>query len=59
MINEKIDSILAEIQDAKAKTEKDIEELRVHLLGKRERSPSFSKSSATSRPTRKGNSARS
>ncbi|HIR94473.1 MAG TPA: phenylalanine--tRNA ligase subunit alpha, partial [Candidatus Coprenecus stercorigallinarum] len=34
-MNEKIDSILAEIQDAKAKTEKDIEELRVHLLGKK------------------------
>ena len=35
MINEKIESILAEIQDAKAKTEKEIEELRVHLLGKK------------------------
>ena len=35
MINEKIESILAEIQGAKAKTEKEIEELRVHLLGKK------------------------
>lgn len=35
MINEKIDSILAEIQDVKAKTEKEIEEFRIHLLGKK------------------------
>ena len=35
MINEKIDSILEEIQNAKAKTEKEIDELRVHLLGKK------------------------
>ena len=35
MINEKIDSILAEIQNAKARTEKEIEDLRVHLLGKK------------------------
>ena len=35
MLNEKIESILKEIQDAKAKSEKEIEELRVHLLGKK------------------------
>ena len=35
MINEKIDSILAEIQNAKARTDKEIEELRVRLLGKK------------------------
>ena len=35
MLNEKIESILKEIQDAKAKSEKEIEELRIHLLGKK------------------------
>ena len=35
MLNEKIESILKEIQEAKAKSEKEIEELRVHLLGKK------------------------
>ena len=72
MINEKIESILAEIQDAKAKTEKEIEELRVHLLGKKgeitqlfeefrtisERSPSFSRNSAPYRRIRRRNSAK-
>ena len=35
MLNEKIEGILSEIQNAKAKSEKEIEELRIHLLGKK------------------------
>lgn len=58
MINEKIESILAEIQDAKAKTEKEIEELRVHLLGKKGEITQLSTNSAPYRRTRRGNTAR-
>lgn len=44
-MKERIEQLLADVRGLNCKTAKDVEEARVRLLGKKERSPSFSRSS--------------